>query len=507
MKTSLGRKSTVLVLMLFFGLAGGAPSSGQEAGYTLYELGTLGGPNTYAYDINDSGQIVGAGEKTPHAYGWVAQAFIGTKEGIAELFPGEEGESSAKAINREGTVAGHKNGRAFIIGGGSPFVDLGPLPGASHSAGLSINRAKKVAGFSWNQGVFEKGSLWAGDGSGNYLNSEIVAFGGAYARALSLNDADEVVGYGQTVAGYNRAFRWKAGAADPLEELGVLPGFEESFANRINSRGWAVGYSLKYEGYFPAARACLWGPNGLQELKRKNQAGVSESVSYSEAYGINDSGWVVGMFYSAEHGQFRAFVWDPANEMRDLNALLPENAGMILVAAQAINGRGEIVGYGQKPGSENAVAFVLIPPAQPEPDPDPGPEPADGPFAFDIDIRPWNPQNKINLHARWGLIPVAILSTEDFNAPEEVNRRSLTFGQTGEENSLAFCAPWKWDVNRDRRKDLVCYFYEKAANFKCGDNLGTLLGETVDGDLFGGQDKIQMVPCPPLKKKYLYRGR
>ena len=95
-------------------------------------------------------------------------------------------------------------------------------------------------------------------------------------------------------------------------------------------------------------------------------------------------------------------------------------------------------------------------------------------FEVEIDIHPWNSQNKIHKQAWWGLIQIAILSETGFDAPKVVDRESLTFGRTGDEDSLAFCVPWKTDVNHDRKKDLICYFYERPIGFKCGDTLGTL---------------------------------
>jgi hypothetical protein len=78
-----------------------------------------------------------------------------------------------------------------------------------------------------------------------------------------------------------------------------------------------------------------------------------------------------------------------------------------------------------------------------------------------------------------------------------VDRDSLTFGKSGEEDSLAFCMPWKMDVNGDHKKDLICYFFERKAGFTCGDTEGTLRGITKkDGKLFEGRDNVKIVPCP-----------
>ena len=111
-----------------------------------------------------------------------------------------------------------------------------------------------------------------------------------------------------------------------------------------------------------------------------------------------------------------------------------------------------------------------------------------------IDIKPGSDPNSINPKSK-GKIPVAILSTLDFDAPSEVDQDSLTFGPTGDEDSLAFCSPSPEDVNDDGYYDLVCHFYTQSAEFKCGDEWGYLKGQTVDGVLIEGSDSVRIVPC------------
>lgn len=109
-----------------------------------------------------------------------------------------------------------------------------------------------------------------------------------------------------------------------------------------------------------------------------------------------------------------------------------------------------------------------------------------------IDILPGSRVNTINLkHDR--LIPVAILSTADFAAPEMVDRDSLTFGKTGDENSLVFCLKHGIKVNRDRLPDLVCYFTTSKTGFELGDTEGILKGMTVENISFQGSDSVKIL--------------
>jgi len=111
-----------------------------------------------------------------------------------------------------------------------------------------------------------------------------------------------------------------------------------------------------------------------------------------------------------------------------------------------------------------------------------------------IDIMPWLP-NIISMWPNWGIIPVTILSRKDFNAPKQVDQRSLTFGATGDEDSFVFCDRLNLNVNRDRYRDLNCYFKKQDAGFDCGDIRGVLKGKTLDGKFIEGKDSVKIIPC------------
>jgi len=109
-----------------------------------------------------------------------------------------------------------------------------------------------------------------------------------------------------------------------------------------------------------------------------------------------------------------------------------------------------------------------------------------------IDIKPGGFPNAIN-PASNGTIPVAILSTDTFNAPAQVDTTSLKFGRTGNESSLAFCSSPQ-DVNGDGLADLVCHFMAQETGFQKGDTQGALTGKTVRGIGIRGTDSAVIVP-------------
>ncbi len=110
-----------------------------------------------------------------------------------------------------------------------------------------------------------------------------------------------------------------------------------------------------------------------------------------------------------------------------------------------------------------------------------------------IDIKPGSDPNSINPNSK-GKIPVAVLSDEEFDAPERLDKSSLRFGPTGDEESLSHCNPSSEDVNGDGRLDQVCHFWTEQAGFAPGDTEGVLTGETVDGEAVIGVDAVSIVP-------------
>jgi len=363
-----------------------------------------------------------------------------------------------------------------------------PLSGP-FSEGWGINNSDAIAGFGYNENGQERGFRWAGDSE-----IDLGTLGGSVSEAYSINDLGNVVGFSMNGSGNARAFLWDGSMMNPLA---VLDDDQDSFANRINNHNQVVGRIDQYictgvgvnrSCSFSGAQPFFWENGAMRGLG-------TLGGNAGEALGINDAGAVVG--WSAVGEESRAFIWEKTNEtaaMVNLNDLIPVDSGWILTVATAINNQGQIVGYGFQNGDPNEKAFLLTPIAQEDPE---VPEEA---FDVKIDIHPGNSQNKIHKQAWWGLVQIAILSETGFDAPKVVDRESLTFGRTGDEDSLVFCMSWKTDVNRDRKKDLICYFYERPTGFKCGDTLGTLKGKTLQGESFGGQDNVQIYPCPTPRK-------
>lgn len=112
-----------------------------------------------------------------------------------------------------------------------------------------------------------------------------------------------------------------------------------------------------------------------------------------------------------------------------------------------------------------------------------------------IDIKPGDNNNAVNLKGMKN-ISVAMWSTPNFSAPSQIDRTSLTFGKTGDENSLLSCVKKSKDVNGDGLVDLVCTFDVKSTGFQCGDTQGILKGKmNLTGISFEEKQEITVSPC------------
>ena len=156
----------------------------------------------------------------------------------------------------------------------------------------------------------------------------------AYSAAQAINNEGEVVGESLVASGVSHAFLWKNGV---MTDLGVLTQGDSSYAYGINDSGQVVGAEQPAGGnYFTAV---LWQNGSMTALP---QAG---SDDYSFAYAINDAGVIVGAgrARSATQSPTEAIVWDQGQAIV-LNNLLGAHSGWDLTTATSITDSGVISG-------------------------------------------------------------------------------------------------------------------------------------------------------------------
>jgi hypothetical protein len=108
-----------------------------------------------------------------------------------------------------------------------------------------------------------------------------------------------------------------------------------------------------------------------------------------------------------------------------------------------------------------------------------------------IDIKPGSDPNSINLGSK-GVVPVAVLTTDDFDA-SEVDPEMVEF---------AGAEPERWtseDVDGDGELDMLFHFKTEDLNLKEDSEDATLTGQTLGGHDITGTDSVRIVP--PKGKK------
>ncbi len=265
----------------------------QETG--MQNLGTLpGGSDSGARRINNLGQVIGRSQTLLPAGGTTSASFLWSSGQGMQILPVD----AAWDINNNGQIAGQTNNTASVWTNGNQ-QDLGKLPTADYSYSVAVNNNGQVVG---NSGVTNE---------------------------------------------FSRAFFWSNGV---MQNLGTLPGDQSSFASDLNKQGQVVGNSSTLS----SSRAFVWSQDrGMQDL------GVLPGTFMSMAYGINDKGQVAG-YSTATSGSSRAFVWSSDEGLLDLNSLISPDLGWSLSSAQDINNQGQIVGWGTSPDGQQR-AFLLTP--------------------------------------------------------------------------------------------------------------------------------------------------
>ncbi len=121
--------------------------------------------------------------------------------------------------------------------------------------------------------------------------------------------------------------------------------------------------------------------------------------------------------------------------------------------------------------------------------------PCISPIIVDVDIKPGSDENPINCTPDNSIIPVAILSTDEFDALS-VDHTTVSFeGATEIHVNKKSGEPriHKEDVNKDRDKDLVFHFRLEDVGLTCHSTQGRLVGSTKDGTPIRGADNVRMI--------------
>ena len=357
-------------------------ATAQTPRYVITDLGTLGGTYADAYGINFVGRTAGAAalpNGNTHAF---LSGFPGEMYDLGTL-GGPNSEASGPNASYQLPILSETSkkdpfGNDFC-GFGTNLICLPaiwngtmtPLPtlGGNNGEALAINNRGQVIGLAENstkdptcpspQALDFEAVLW-GPNPGQVqelppLKGDTVGF------TFGLNNYGQVVGSSGTCANtpllpFNygpHAVLWQNGSPIALANLG---GSMLGVGVGINDLGEMVGGSdlpSEIPGFpFVQIHCTMYSQAGPQDL------GTVGSDFSSLPTAINNGGEVVGA--SCDNmGNCRAFLWNKT--MLDLNALIPANSTLYPVFAEGINDAGEIVGQAMVKSTGEIHAFVATP--------------------------------------------------------------------------------------------------------------------------------------------------
>jgi probable HAF family extracellular repeat protein len=176
----------------------------------MNSLGTLGGDQSVAMDINDTGRVVGGAQNAsqqfrPFRWNDGTMTDLGTLGGDS-TFP----DHRAEAVNSFGLICGRSytagDAKHAFFWDGS-MNDLGVLTGGTQSWAFGINDSDVIVGTSNVTGGAFRAFVWdSTDGMRNLNNLLPTGTGWTLIRATDINNNGMIVGFGTNGSAQNRAF-------------------------------------------------------------------------------------------------------------------------------------------------------------------------------------------------------------------------------------------------------------------------------------------------------------
>ena len=321
----------------------GAAVADVPTSYTITEIGVPGAPYGIGYGINEDGVAVVHVQEAPGA---AYAAFRTSPTGLVRL----ANSNRPWAVNAGGVVVGEGDdghARRWTPGQATP-EDFGPgdlrdVADDGTAVGVLYNRPTNAVTVS----------------PGGTVSDLALPEGAERAAPFAVNESGTVVGNvedfgeydeqtGETVGAYGDAIMWRDGVPEVISNVGSD---SSAYARDVDEAGNVlVGVN--------SSSAYVRAPSGATTP-------IPSLGGFVEAIRMNDHGQVVGRAERSD-GHQTAFLYDAATDSTvDLQSLVPTDSGWRLQAANDINNRGEIVGYGVKGGQ--LAAFKLTPPSPPAP--------------------------------------------------------------------------------------------------------------------------------------------
>lgn len=271
------------------------------------------------------------------------------------------------------------------LGGGYEVVWLGGLGGSYYEdlgTASGVNNDGIIVGYSYNASSKKRATLFDPTGAGN--NVDLGVLDGLYSSAAAVNELGQIVGDGESPDGSYVEHAALFDPADPANnrDLGMLSGYTYgSYATAISDNGIIVGNAGDYYdmatlfdstgggnnlalGTLGGSSSYAYGVNDSGLIVGSAKVNPSSSVSYaclfdstgsgnnvslgtapggwySSAHAVSNAGHIVGSTYYST-GDTHATLFDASGLENNLDLGTPD--GFDLSSAQAVNNLGQIVG-------------------------------------------------------------------------------------------------------------------------------------------------------------------
>lgn len=307
----------------------------------LTDLGHLGKNESYAFAVNDAGDIAG-----------VSRTVVGIEP------DNNDEDSDPQEILQL---------RGYVIPFGGVMTDLGtPSVNVTAINTAAMGDSGVIVGYATAQVLpgedahYARGFIWSPITSQMTLIPALEQNTASYLRAVS-SSAGRAVGF-SVKGGAILAISVELDNPGVLTEIGTLGG-TTSEANAIDDLGRVVGRSTTVNNQ--SIEGFIYDP--LQNPAMRSIGQLAEGLRFSQANDINLHGDVVGTAITkGSPSQYHAVIYASAESdavMIDLNNRIDcaddPSARWVLTEAVAINNSGQIIGYGSL--GSTVRSFLLTP--------------------------------------------------------------------------------------------------------------------------------------------------